>query len=120
VLTATEEFGAEPLSRELRALIVEAGAPAGPAAPGQTGLLSDKQLEVVRRMAGGLSDKQIAKEMGLKPGTVARHGYDARQKLAEHGYTRVSSRMGLVNWAREQGLLEEPGSTRATTEGAAP
>jgi DNA-binding CsgD family transcriptional regulator len=120
VLSATRELGAEPLSRELRALILEAGDPAGPAAPSPIRLLSEKQLEVVRRMARDLSDKQIAKEMGLKPGTVARHGYDARHKLAEHGYTRVNTRMGLVNWAREQGLLEEPASTRTTTEGDAP
>ena len=120
LLAAVEGLGAEPLCLGLRSVAKAAAAVRRPPAPDQAELLSGKQLQVVRLIARGLSDREIAKELGIAQGTVARHGYDARQKAMEQGDARISSRMMLVIWARERGLLEEPESPDSTTKGKSP
>lgn len=48
------------------------------------GLLSAREDEVVRRVAAGRHNKEIARELGLSPRTVEAHRAQAMQKLGVH------------------------------------
>jgi LuxR family maltose regulon positive regulatory protein len=77
-----------------------AGASTGPAplAPSDTGLTA-RELEVLRLVARGLSDKEIADRLHLSGHTVHRHVSNVRVKLG------LPSRAAAVAWAAERGLL---------------
>ena len=47
-------------------------------------VLTERQLGVVRLVWEGMEDDEIARELGLKRGTVRRHRTDAIRKLREH------------------------------------
>lgn len=62
--------------------------------------LSDRELEVVRYLASGLSKKEIAAQMHLSVKTVQNHADRLMQKLDIHDrveLTRFAIREGLVN-----------------------
>lgn len=61
--------------------------------------LTDREVEVLRLLAAGLSNKQMASELTLSPKTVGHH--------IEHIYAKleVSTRPGATLFAMEQGLL---------------
>lgn len=65
--------------------------PAGP--------LSARELEVLRLVAEGLTDAQVAERLHLSPRTVGRHLESVYRKLG------VSSRTAAVKEAGELGLL---------------
>lgn len=60
--------------------------------------LTDREVDVLRLVAAGLSNKQIAGRLTLSPKTVGRH--------AEHIYAKigVSTRAGAALFAMDQGL----------------
>ena len=53
-------------------------------------LLSPRERAVALLIAGGLSNKDIARELGLSPGTVKSHVHNIFQKLG------VTNRYGLI------------------------
>lgn len=61
--------------------------------------LTDREVEVLQLLAGGLSNKQIAVRLTLSPKTVGRH--------IEHIYAKlgVSTRAGATLFAMERGLI---------------
>jgi DNA-binding NarL/FixJ family response regulator len=61
--------------------------------------LTDREVDVLRLVANGLSNKQIAGELTLSPKTVGRH--------VEHIYTKlgISTRPAATLFALEQGLV---------------
>lgn len=61
--------------------------------------LTDREVEVLRLLASGLSNKQIARKLTLSPKTVGHH--------VEHIYAKlgVSTRAGATLFAMEQGLI---------------
>ncbi len=61
--------------------------------------LSKRELEVLRLMSEGLSNKQIAKKLTISPATVKRHSVNIYSKLM------VSSRTQAAAKAREMGFL---------------
>jgi two-component system response regulator NreC len=63
--------------------------------------LSDREREVLRLLALGHTNQEIAKMLYLSVRTVETHRAHIMQKL------RVSSRAELVRYAIEQGLLDE-------------
>jgi DNA-binding CsgD family transcriptional regulator/tetratricopeptide (TPR) repeat protein len=65
--------------------------------------LSPRELEVVRLVATGKTNREIAKLLSKAPGTVAEQLRSAMRKLG------VSSRTALAVRAIEAGLVEEPG-----------
>jgi len=76
------------------------GAP--PRASGSTALiepLSDRELEVLRLVAAGLGNAEIAEQLFLAVGTVKRHVFNLYGKLG------ANSRTSAVARARELGLL---------------
>jgi pimeloyl-ACP methyl ester carboxylesterase/DNA-binding CsgD family transcriptional regulator len=75
----------------------EPGGVTTPAAPGSE--LSTRELEVLRLVAAGLSDAEIAEQLVLSPHTVHRHVANIRTKL------RLPSRAAAVAQAARLGLL---------------
>jgi len=64
------------------------------------GPLSARELEVLRLVAGGRSNKQIATELGISRRTVESHRESLMRKLG------IRTVAGLTRFALEQGLLE--------------
>ena len=84
------------------AVLAGAGAAHVPAGPGVAGLTS-RQLEVLRPVTRGLSNRQIARQLVLSPRTVDRHVADVYQRIG------VSSRAAAAMFCMEHGLLGMPG-----------
>ncbi|MCU1428239.1 MAG: LuxR family transcriptional regulator, partial [Actinomycetia bacterium] len=64
------------------------------------GALSDRQLEVLRVVASGLSNKEIALELGISTKTVEHHAEAIFRKLRVRGRTEATA------WAHRHGLLD--------------
>jgi len=109
---AREAFRAEGLLRELasdggRAAASDPDpvAPASAAGSAELALrareapLTSRELEVLRLVAEGLSDKEIADRLHLSGHTVHRHISNVRTKLG------LPSRAAAVAWAAQNGLL---------------
>jgi DNA-binding CsgD family transcriptional regulator len=84
-------LGAVPDERRAAALL--ARAPAGPAG------LSAREVQVLRLVAAGRTNRQVAAELVLSEHTVARHLQNAFGKIG------VSSRAAAVAYAVEHGLV---------------
>jgi DNA-binding CsgD family transcriptional regulator len=79
---------------------VLAAAGAAPAAPAALPAgLTERELQVLRLLVRGLSNKQIGRELGISPRTVQHHS------IHIFGKTGVRSRAGVALWAVEQGLF---------------
>jgi len=61
--------------------------------------LTPRELEVLRRIALGYTNRQIAEELGISVRTVETHRANLMGKLG------VNSRVELVRYAREHGLI---------------
>ncbi|MEO6197520.1 MAG: helix-turn-helix transcriptional regulator [Dehalococcoidia bacterium] len=70
-------------------------------AVGDTPRLTPRQMEVLRLMAEGLTNAQIAPRLGLSPNTARIHVENVRQRLG------ARTRAGAVARARERGLIGE-------------
>jgi two-component system response regulator NreC len=79
------------------ALLVQHGSGGRPAGPG--GELSDRELDVLRRLALGYTNAAIAAELYVSVRTVESHRAHLQQKLG------TRTRAELVRWARDVGVL---------------
>jgi LuxR family maltose regulon positive regulatory protein len=95
---AREAFRAEEVLKEVSsgALSPKSSPSAGSA---ETGGLTSREIEVLRLVAEGLSDKEIADRLHLSGHTVHRHISNIRRKLG------LPSRSAAVAWAAQHGLL---------------
>jgi LuxR family transcriptional regulator, maltose regulon positive regulatory protein len=93
---ARDALRAERLLEELRRAEA-APAARGPSAGGSP--LSPREIEVLRLVAEGLSDKEIAGRLHLSGHTVHRHLSNVRRKLG------LPSRAAAVGWAAQNRLL---------------
>jgi len=84
---------------EFRRLSAAPSTPSGPPAP----RLTDRETEVLRLVAKGLSYKQIAQRLVISHRTVQNHVQNTLTKLQLH------NRVELVRYAIEQGLDDELG-----------
>lgn len=62
-------------------------------------MLSQRETEIVRLVASGLTNKEIASRLSITEGTVKVHVHSVYQKL------RVGNRVALMRWAEDHGLL---------------
>ena len=87
--------------REARTLLERASTrrPTRPFAPGLVEPLTERELEVLRLVAAGRSNRQIAAELYLALGTVKTHVHSIAGKLG------AANRVEAVARARELGLL---------------
>ena len=93
--TARKVFAALGAERDVR-VVDDLLQPAGV----QHHVLTRRELDVLRLVARGMSDAQIADELVLSPHTVHRHVANVRSKL------RLPSRSAAVAYASREGLLE--------------
>ena len=84
-----DRLGAGPDADQTVALLGRRVHPAG---------LSDREIEVLRHVASGRSNKEIAAELAISEHTVARHMSNIFAKLA------VSSRASAVAYALRHGI----------------
>jgi LuxR family maltose regulon positive regulatory protein len=82
-------FGRQPLDT----------APQAPAVPGLVEALTDRQLDVLRLLAAGLTNAQIATELVVSLHTVKKHVTHVLRKLG------AGNRTAAVARARELGLV---------------
>lgn len=68
---------------------------------GQLQLLTPREREVLRLIAGGRTNKEIAAELGISPRTVESHRESLTRKL------RIRSIAGLTRFAIETGIAPE-------------
>lgn len=95
---AARVIGELPLDRDaVRAVLEAAGGPAPELPPLPAGL-TERELDVLRRLAAGKTKKQIAAELVISPSTVHTHTVHIYEKCA------VSTRAGLAMFAMEHGL----------------
>jgi HD-GYP domain-containing protein (c-di-GMP phosphodiesterase class II)/DNA-binding CsgD family transcriptional regulator len=97
----SREASALPLDRDaLRAALAAAGAPP-PALPPLPADLTERELEVLRRLAAGRTKREIAAELVISPSTVHTHTVHIYGKCA------VSTRAGLAMFAMRHGLASK-------------
>ena len=101
VVSAVREVarGGRYVHPELGARLIEADADA--ARKAEQDPLSDREREVLRLLALGHTNQEIAKQLFISVRTAETHRAHIMQKL------RLTSRAELVRYAIEQGLLEE-------------
>jgi len=90
-------------------LEVPRGARPGPrksSTNGAAGLLTPRELEILRLASDGLSNSEMAKQLWVTDQTVKFHLSNIYRKL------EVSNRTGASRWAREHGLLDGEPSSR--------
>lgn len=85
--------------------VLAAAGQAGGAAPWPAAAqeLTARELEVLRLMVRGLSNKQIAQQLAISPRTVQHH------TIHIYGKTGMKSRAGAALWAVERGVFARPG-----------
>jgi LuxR family maltose regulon positive regulatory protein len=96
-----EELGASHEAARAQELMARPPArrPAVTAASGPGGELSPREVEVLRLVAQGLGDKEIADRLNLSGHTIHRHVSNIRTKLG------LPSRAAAVAWAAQNGVL---------------
>jgi HD-GYP domain-containing protein (c-di-GMP phosphodiesterase class II)/DNA-binding CsgD family transcriptional regulator len=79
------------------------GIPTGPHRRAHPCDLTRRQVEVLRLMAAGLSNREIARRLVISPRTAEHHVQDIYLKIG------ATSRAGAALFAMEHGLLDQPG-----------
>jgi len=69
---------------------------------GATGYLTERETEILKMVATGMSYKQIAARLVLSHRTVQNHVQNTLRKL------QMNNRVQLTRWAIEHGLDEDP------------
>jgi DNA-binding NarL/FixJ family response regulator len=87
--------GTAALSTEIAAMLAQDAEGDGPLEP-----LTPRELQVLRLLGSGSTNKQISAALSLSPRTVEQHVYHLMVKL------RAPSRTAAVSIARAQGLLD--------------
>ncbi len=92
--------GASYLSPAITQQVVDAIARPGDAGPSGVSMLTEREREVLKLIAEGLSSKEIASDLGVSLKTIDSHRSNLMEKLDIH---KVS---GLVRFAIRAGLVE--------------
>ncbi len=96
----SDEVGSGRLDRAaVRAVLEAAGQPAGPRRVAWPAGLTDREVDVLRLLAGGHSNRSIARALSVSEATVRTHA------LNIYGKTGVHSRSGVGLFAIEHDLI---------------
>ena len=94
------QSGASYLSPAITQQVVDAIARPGYSGPSGVSMLTEREREVLKLIAEGLSSKEIASDLGVSLKTIDSHRSNLMEKLDIH---KVS---GLVRFAIRAGLVE--------------
>jgi DNA-binding CsgD family transcriptional regulator len=111
VVEGTKARKAVELGKRIEVPKIEVRKPVGPTTLGD---LTPRQREVLGLVVAGLDDEQIGVRLGIQRGTVAGYVADLRTRVG------ADSRMGLVYWARTQGLKPPPPAATPPPSAVAP
>ncbi len=100
---ADRETVADCLRDVTRAMSVARAEEGGPAAVAYPSGLTAREVEVLRLLAGGRANKEIAAELVVSIHTVERHLANIYRKIVVH------NRAGAINYALQHELIETPG-----------
>lgn len=93
-------LGSNPLRSRLERALRKLTGDAGESAPGNgANILTSRQVQILRLVANGLTNREIADQTGLADATVKTYIHDAMRRLEAHTRTRA------VFIAQRQGLL---------------
>jgi DNA-binding CsgD family transcriptional regulator len=76
------------------------GRPAPPPPPAEAPPLTPREMEVLRHVAAGLQNKEIAGELGLSLATVRNHVHNSLEKLGVHSKLEMVSVAFRKGWVR--------------------
>ena len=87
----------------------------GPSRPAGVPQLTDRERVILGRIAGGLENAEIARELGLSVKTVRNHTSNifAKLQVAHRAQAIILAREAGIESSRRSMLLEQPRSTRA-------
>lgn len=91
--------GSNEISAALRALLLPAGETSGQPDPASNGKLSKRQSQLLVMLDQGLSNREIADQLGISEHTVKVHLWRLFRRLG------VKSRTQTLHYARANGLL---------------
>ena len=91
-VTAGGTYFSEAMSQQLLA---------GDVDEGETSTLTEREIEVLRLLAAGLTNKHIARQLDISPRTVESHRANIKSKLG------ASSFAEMLRYAVEQGLIAD-------------
>jgi LuxR family maltose regulon positive regulatory protein len=89
--------GDAPKSKGQQDVIAPSGMPVGGAR--QAGALSDREVEVLRLVAAGLSNREIARQLFISPGTAKTHIHNLCGKLGVRNRTEAAMKAKELNLA---------------------
>lgn len=95
--------GGSPLAPAVAARLLGRLSPAGGAGRGTSNSLTVRELEVIRLVARGASNREIARDLRISEATVKTHLLKIFDKLG------VADRTSAVTTAMQRGLIELPG-----------
>jgi HD-GYP domain-containing protein (c-di-GMP phosphodiesterase class II)/DNA-binding CsgD family transcriptional regulator len=98
----------------VRAVLEAAGQPPGPRQVGWPAGLTDREVDVLRLLAEGRSNRAIARALNVSEATVRTHALNIYFKSGVH------TRAGIALFAIEHNLLAVPKISRTAEVGAAP
>jgi DNA-binding CsgD family transcriptional regulator len=99
-LAISTELGMKPLMERVQALQQKAAAQPAPT-PAYPDRLTEREVEVLRLIAAGKSNREIAQELSISLKTVARHISNIFAKTSAANRTEAAAyaaRHGLVSW----------------------
>jgi two-component system NarL family response regulator len=96
-----ESFCSPRMTASLFSRIAEFASEEQPRIPLSSIKLTARELKIINEIAQGLSNKEIAKRLGIEPQTVKNHIHNILEKLQLH------SRLEAVQYARERNLLKK-------------
>jgi DNA-binding NarL/FixJ family response regulator len=79
-------------------------------------LLSRRELQIARLIERGLTNKQIARQLGIEPATVKNHVHNLCDKLQVHRRGEVAARLRVLPRPRATAPEGQPASTPATPQ----
>ena len=95
--------GGSPLAPAVAARLLGRLSPAGGAGRGTSDALTVRELEVIRLVARGASNREIARDLRISEATVKTHLLKIFERLG------VADRTSAVTTAMQRGLIELPG-----------
>jgi DNA-binding CsgD family transcriptional regulator len=104
---ALERLGASHVAEPVSAAAEERRPPARPVALAKTPPLTEREREILRWLADGLQNKEIARELGISLATVRNHVHNMLEKLDVH------SKLEAVSLAFRQGWVSARGAEPA-------
>jgi two-component system, NarL family, nitrate/nitrite response regulator NarL len=106
----------ECISGDREALSARQDAPRAPPPPGLP--LSPRELQIARLIDRGLTNKEIARELGIETATVKNHVHNLCEKLCVHRRGQATARIRAILGGRSgSALLPSTNAAHATAHG---